>query len=320
MNGAGVFYTGALAVVLVAAVTPSARAACGSGAGGLYSGYSPIHSNPDWPAGASYCKGCGPALSGSHIGVFWHLGKGDPSLGVGEDSGSWSAVYWARRAFKPDGDYHFRGVLAAGGWGGDIGVDHCILTSDPEGCTCVALVDEYPGTSDVQFLAMGARMDPNLAQFNFQQPEKAPLTLVPVPRPSIVRSKSFDDGSVDVTLRVDRPKGGVYKGYEGCDCGPIGYRIRAIQNPRGIATSRNPGTRLKSQWPVLQLGDGRGSNAGVQPVTPFGSEVTVHAACSGGEPVDVYLTAELILPNGTGPAFALDLVSADSPKVECGQR
>ena len=241
-------------------------------------------------------------------------------IGLGEDSGSWTASNWVRNMFNDEDDYYFRGVLAGGGWGGDVVVDHCILTTDRVGCTCVALADEYPGTNDVQFLAMGARMEPELRQFNYVQADKASLALVPMPRPSVVKSRSFDDGSVDVTLRVERPEGGVYMGFKGCDCGPVGYRIRGIQNPGDVATSRNPGTRMKSHWPVLQLGDGQGAKAGVQSITPLGKNVTVHAACAGDKPIDVYLAAELIFPNGSKSPFTLDLVSADSPKVECGKR
>ena len=316
---------GSLTVLLLAVMTPPASAVCGAGSGALYSGYSPIHSNPAWPGG-SYCAGCGPALSGNHDGVFWHLGFGDPLPRVGDDNGTWAAANWLRTRFVDFPPYYFDGHFTGGGWGGDLAVDGCILFTDFDGCTCVALGDEYPGENLGRFASMSSRFNVNssFAAFDFRQPlgcaplECDPLTLVPMPTPIVESIQEFGNGSVDVTVRVDPPSDGNYVGFEGCDCAAVGYQIRAVQNPDGVATVDVPGTRAKSAWPLLPLGDGSGNDAGDQTATDLGDSVTVHATCSDVNPIDLYLVTELFFPNGDGPLFTIEYVSGDSAVVECG--
>ena len=324
MKRTSVLSFGALAVLMIAAMTPSAQAACGAGAGGLYSGYSPIHSNPGWPLGTSYCNGCGPSFDVANItGFFWHLGFGDQFTNtVGDDSGSWNVSNWMQKAFPDAPPYYYRGVLTGGGWGGDLAVDNCILLTDPQGCSCVALGDDYLGGETGTFLVMGSQIDPGLAQFNYVQAGFASLQMLPIPPPIIEGSQGFANGSVDLTVRVDAPGGGVYQGFGACDCTPTSYRVRAVQNAGGVPTSTNPGTRAISAWPLLDLGDGSGNPAGSQPAagTPLGDSVTVHAPCSNVNQLDVYLVTELFFNNGGNPAgdFQLQTVSANSPEVECG--
>ena len=324
MKRTSVLSFGALAVLMIAALTPSAQAACGAGAGGLYSGYSPIHSNPGWPLGASYCSGCGPAFSQQDIvGFFWHLGFGDQFTNtVGDDSGSWAVQNWMQEAFPPSPPYYYRGVLTGGGWGGDLAVDNCILLTDPNGCSCVYLGDDYNRQDCGQFLVMGSQLDPALAQFNYAQPGLASLQMAQIPPPIILGSSGFGNGSVDLNVVVNPPAGGVYQGHGNCDCAPVSYRIRAVQNPGGVLTSTNPGTRQIGAWPLLDTGVGTGNPGPPQPAvgTPLGQPVTVHAPCSSANQLDVYLVTELMFNNGghpSGPIQSL-VVSKDSPEVECG--
>ena len=318
------FVPAASTVLLFAAVAPSAEAVCNAGGQDLYSGYSPIHSNPAWPGGGAYCVGCGPAISGDHDGVFWHLGFGDPAPGVGDDSGTWDVFNWMNVSFPDNPPYYYRAVFTGGGWSGDVAVDGCLVFTDPTGCTCVALGDEYPGENFARFASMSARYSSSIGVFDFRVPLECifpncdPLTMVPMPVPIVESVEEFGNGAVDVTVRVDPPGDGNYVGFNGCDCAAVGYQIRAVQNPDGVATIDDPGTRAKSAWPLLPLGDGSGGDAGPQSVTDLGDSVTVHAACSDVDPIDVYLVTELFFPNGDGPLFTIDYVSGDSVVVECG--
>ena len=315
-------------ILVLAAMAPDARAACGAGAGGLYSGYSPITSNPDWPRGASYCGGCGPAFdSGNLTGVFWHLGFGDQFTdGVGDDSGSWHVSNWMQKAFVDNPPYYYRGVFTGGGWGGDLAVDNCILISDPNGCSCIALGDDYGNVQIGRFAVMGSQINPSLAQFDYRNPRGCSassncdnLELVPIPTPDLLASRAFPNGTWDLDVRVDPPAGGVYQGFGDCDCNPTAYRIRAVSNDDGVPTSVDPGTRAKTAWALLPLGNGTGVPAGAQPEagTPLGASIVVHVACRPDELRDVYLVTELFFENGPLADFQLDTVSADSPRVDC---
>ena len=186
------------------------------------------------------------------------------------------------------------------------------------GCTCVALADDYPGENLGRFASLSAKIHPSFGHFSFTQPAFTSITLVPMPTPIVESTREFGDGSVDVAVRVDPPSDGNYVGYNGCDCAAVGYKIRAVENPDGVATVDDPGTRAKSAWALLPLGDGSGADAGPQPVTDLGAHVTVHAACAGVNPIDLYLVAELTFPNGDGPPFTVEYVSGDSAVVECG--
>jgi hypothetical protein len=305
-----------LAVLAIASTSLPVQAACGGGAL-FYTGFSTITSNPGW-CGASYCIGTGPGFSGARTGSFWHFGAGDPTPGVGADNGTWPATSWFVPFFPDTPPYYYGGSLSGQGWSADLGIDGCgLLAPNPQNCTCVALADEYPGSNTGVFSAHGAVYNQPTNRYNFDPPggEQMPMGAIPVP--IIVDSNAFPNGSVDLQVRVDPPSSGVYMN-DGCACGPTGYRVRLTDNPNGVGTTTQPGTRDKGAWTLPSLGNGTGSPAGPQPVTTLGVPVTIHAPCSSVNPRDVYLTTELIFPNGAGPTFSIEKVSGDSLQVECG--
>jgi hypothetical protein len=293
-----------------------AQAAC-SGSHLFYTGFSPISSNPSW-CGNIDCAGTGSSISGARTGVFWHQGAGNPTPGPGTDSGSYAATNWFTPLFPDSPPYYYGGSLSGQGWSQDTAIDGCpVLAPSPTACTCVALTDEYPGTNRGQFSVHGAVYDQPSNRYNFDPPGGGPMPMADIPVPIIENSDAFPNGSVDLTVRVNPPVGGVYMN-DGCNCGPTHYQVRMTDNPNGVGTTTQPGNREKGSWTLPSLGNGTGTPAGPQAPTQIGTPVTIHAPCSPVNPRDVYLVTELFFPNGGGPQFTISKVSGDSLQVECG--
>ena len=89
--------------MMIAVALPPAEAACGSPI--LLNTYGEnLISNPDWCGGndvGCYDSVSGPPVSSNIKGVFWALGSGDPAVGVGDDSGSFTGGLGSTDSWKP---------------------------------------------------------------------------------------------------------------------------------------------------------------------------------------------------------------------------
>ena len=107
-----------------------------------------------------------------------------------------------------------------------------------------------------------------------------------------------------LTVTVAPFSSGIYaKG--GCDCGPVGFKVMSMTIPLGDPP---PSDRDATLWTELELAGGGG-----QPVTLFGSSVTVESTC-GSANHDVYLAPGLVFDSD----FAPSVVSRNSTRIECG--
>ena len=180
-------------------------------------------SNPDWAGGGGtetcgtggcYDSVSGPPVSSSMRGVFWGVGLGNPAIGVGADSGSFTGGFlptdfWIKQvsaSFDPGGLYHYPGFLSQkmgdnGGPGGPVtwsagDVDGCGPNSSEGRCTCMMLTDEWNGTG--YFATLSAASD---VQGNTNIDPLQTIRLAAIP-PPIVQSSTHDSVTGDVTLEV----------------------------------------------------------------------------------------------------------------------
>jgi hypothetical protein len=253
-----------------------------------------------------------PPVTSEFSGVFWALGTGDPAFGLGDDNGDFYSANWFHYDSDPTYGVYYAGYVNTN-WGQN-GIDGCLLNAgatsglDGDECTCILLSDQY-GT-DGYFAIASSMVDINGHTY-FDMPgadgngNGGPIILVPIPKPFItLADTNFATRDIDLTVTIDPFSTGIYE-KDGCDCGPVGFKIRSMLIPRGDPP---PADRDAELWTELELAGG-----GAQPVTPLGSSVTVASTC-GYAYHDVYLAAQLIFDSGFGTA----VVSRNSTRIECG--
>jgi hypothetical protein len=310
----------AIATLLIAALGPAAQAACGG---------TPLLTTHDGRASYIWTQdvfvpqyyGAGypplmypgnPPVTSDFSGVFWALGTGDPTLGLGDDNGTHGSADWFYYNSYPVYSIYHAGQIFTN-WG-ESTIDGCILNAgatnglDGDECTCILLSDQ--DGADGYFAIASAMVDGGGHTY-FDMPgsdgngNAGPIILVPIPRPFItLADTNFATRDVDLTVTIAPFAGGVYD-RDGCACGPEGFKVYQMLIPRGDPP---PDDRDTAQWTEMALAGG-----GAQPVTPFGSSVTVASTC-GFANHDVYLAAQLVFDSGFGSA----VVSRNSIRVECG--
>jgi hypothetical protein len=335
--------------------SPAADAGC-PGSQLLDATFSYLVSNPNW-GGVGGTETCGqfgcyatdsdPPVSADMKGVYWHLGHGDPALGVGSDSGLFAGgfgpnEYWLKQRSSTtclralgtpeecsgvpfaNGMYHYPAWISL-----DLGeetephnttgppvtwsspdADGCGPANPPETeCTCMMLTDEWNGAG--YFATLSARSDP-LGNTNID-PFPPPATggvisLAEIPRPRITGSvRNATSGDVTFQVTHDALTGGTYP-KDSCGTCLGGFKVFGQIVARGSAA---PTDRSIGGW--IELSDGTGA---AQPTTALGGTATVRAECNPTVPQDLYL-AIAIVGEGATP-FLTTHVSRNSTLVHCG--
>jgi hypothetical protein len=252
----------------------------------------------------AYCGaggGCTP-ISPAAKGSFWSQGLGDIAPLVGIDNGTFDLVN--------SGDIYFYSYTDTGFYGGAYlqtgwrnGTDGCIGSQN---CLCLLLTDQ--DGDDSYWAIAGAKSNTAFTTTVERGGTdgsgylNAPIILVRADKPSIVGSARVGT-DVDLSVSVAPPSGGVYV-KDGCNCGPVGFKVLQQIVPRG----NMPPTDRSAGWVEAQLPGG-----GVQAVTPMGGTVQVRSVC-GAADSDVYLATQLFFDSG----FSTSVVSGNSSRVECG--
>lgn len=310
----------AIVVLLIAALSSTAMAACsGNQIIASKNGRSSYIWTEDIFVPAYYGAGYPPMMiygvppvTSEFSGMFWAMGTGDPALYLGDDNGTFTSDNWFYYYSNSMYGIYHAGYVATN-WG-EGGIDGCILNAgatsglDGDECTCILFSDQ-DGTDG--YFAIASAMVDGLGHSWFDMPgadgngNGGPIILVSIPRPFItLADTNFATRDIDLTVTMAPFAGGVYD-RDGCDCGPDGFKIVQRVIPRG---DPEPDDRNAALWDEPTLAGG-----GAQPVTPFGSSVTVASTC-GFANHDVYLAAQLFFDSGFGSA----VVSRNSVRIECG--
>ncbi len=289
----------AAAVALAASFAP-ARAGC-PGNALLDATQSYLVSNPDWGCGSFGCYASqsdapvGPTIRG----VFWQLGAGNPVVGQGNDSGTFTGGFgppdpWLKQvsASFPGGLYHYPAWVSLKSgpnynpgppvtWSDPL-VDGCGPTS-PDICTCMLLSDQWGGVG--YFGMLGAQAS---ATLNTNLDPGTTIRLGAIPAPQVIDPAADEvQQQMRFDLRVDPPLVGRFE-KDDCSC-TLGYRILAARTAPGAPA---PVDRVQG-WSVLPLTSGQ-----PQPITPFTDTVSVLVDCSDPLLTDVYLAASLVGDSG----------------------
>lgn len=258
------------------------------------------------------------ALSPNARVSFWHLGNGNPQVGLGNDNGGFDIVaegglYGYGYASGPNYAGGFwEGATINTGWDSSAlsATDGCLTGGD---CMCLLISDDDGGVG--LFAILGGQSSLNLDTFmnrsgttDGTDPTKnAPIVLQPIPGP-VINSSNRDGTTFDVTLNIGIGSAGAADyTQDGCNCAPTGYKILQTIVPRG---GMPPQSRDVGAWAELTLADDSPQPAGG---TDPALAVDVKSAC-GGTNNDVYLTTQLIFDSG----FSTSVVSSNSTRMECG--
>lgn len=239
------------------------------------------------------------SVTAAFEGMFWAMGHGSTSDRLGVDSGSLRALGRDGWLSAPANHPAFLSTT----WAADARIDGCIEKDvETPRCMAVLLMDQVDGES---YFALLTKKRDSLGNYLFAQPDNAPITLVQVPRPTLLST-----GTSTVTIvPPDVPAEGLY--LDSAHCGlsaVVGYKIYKQLVPRGAPAPvdrarENVGSG--SGWKLAangELGD-----AG----SPLVSALTVPLACS--EPKDAYLAASLVFDSG----FELQYGSSNSDVIRC---
>jgi hypothetical protein len=252
-------------------------------------------------------------------GVFWSFGTapggGNPSDGLGNDSGSTPQENWIYI-----GGYGSPATLDGGlgysHWNAP-GIDGCVdgdgtlPTADAAQCTVILLSDDDDAGQGYFALAS---VGPDAGQnYNFLTATGGGgITLAPTPKPNITGSTRNGGLSVQLTLNVTPGAGPAAGYYLACQSAGLTsgsrYRIYTQSTPRDAGAPSGENSRDLSNWTLDP------STAGGIPV---GSPTNVTVTC-GGTDLDFYLCSTLLIPTGNGSFYELANCSRDATKVECG--
>lgn len=236
-------------------------------------------------------------------GVFWGIGDGDPTVGVGIDNGTFT-FFGGNSWGIPYPGYP---VLINSHWQ-RAGIDGCIDFAPGVRCMAILLSDTAQNTGSASpagaFALMTDRPDDATVSFDFSEPGNADITLLTLPTLRITDSARTGGGTgVDLTVNgisAADIAGGLYLDPECPDLNAnliLGYQVYTRSTPRGAGA---PTDNDATNW----------TPAG--PVVPLGSPSTFSLACDGE--TDKYITGGVVFDS----AFANTWVSGQSLKVECG--
>jgi hypothetical protein len=325
----------AVAGLVVAAVGMPANAGC-PGSQFLDMTFNPIVSNPTWggtrggdgSCAAPGCYGQSP-VSSAVRGVFWAVGSGNPTVGLGNDSGIFSGgllatdfwiksgtftgaggTYWYEAYNSLNGGYP-QGTGAPVTWSAP-DVDGCGPSGTPPqlACTCFMLSDVW--NNQGYFMTACAKSDTlGNTTLEYGLGANGAFKFAPVPQPNIT-SSARDTVSGDVTLSVglkggdgnpDTPAEGVYT-KDGCGTGLAGFRVFGAVVPRN-------GTPTPGQFVLLPRADNT-----TQGTTAFGGQVAVKADCNPTLAQDLYLSAQIVGEGAT--PFTANFIGKTATRVPCG--
>jgi hypothetical protein len=247
-----------------------------------------------------------PPYTSNFNGVFWSYG-----VGQANNNGSFGVENWVYYYGLPSYQFYTSASMFTS-WAATADIVGCLFNGgttpgvlDGDECTCTLLTDQDGNTG--YYAALGNGIDAGGDTY-YGQPGQAPITLKPIPKPTIVGSFR-DPVTFDITLDLNvTGADGNYLGDTGaaCNCGATGYKILAQVLPRG---AQPPADRAAGTgWNALSLAGGA-----LQEVNPIGSPITVESLC-GSSDQDVYLATQLFFDSD----FSTSVVSSNSTKVECG--
>lgn len=252
------------------------------------------------------------SVSDALLGSFWHVGNGDPTIGLGNDNGTFSALgNW----IVPYPNYP---AYIKSDWT-QAGIDGCIDSpvpgGPPERCMQVALSD-VAADGTAEFLVATASADGGLNYF-FDQAGGAPLNLAPLPALDITNSVRISDTEVAVsvvTADIADLAGGLYLDTAG-DCAAV--QGGGQPNPPVMGVMLYYYTVAQGAPPPADCDVTSWTDTGAG-LVPLGTADTVNVVCAGAGTQDVYLGQQLIFDGG----FPHPMVSCGaggwSTRVECG--
>jgi hypothetical protein len=188
----------ALALVVGAAAQP-AMSAC-AGLRTITGGY--VYS-PGWCDGGYPCGG-GTSLSDGFQASFWHVGNGNPTIGLGSDSGGLAPT----NILVPTPDYP---ALIGSVWSGGA-VDGCIDAPQPGGpaARCMAILATDVDSLGAPVFALMTAAANSLGNYPFGD---GPFTMAPLPKLLITNSVRAGGGTsvaIEANLDPDGLAAGLY--------------------------------------------------------------------------------------------------------------
>jgi len=293
-----VFSVAAMLLLVVSAAVQPANAVCASSRGftGGYI-YTPgvcVDGGGDGP-----CDVNGSSVSPGFVGTFWHVGNGNPTEGLGNDSDGFPAVpNW----IFPYPNYP---VVIAGDWGTDPRIDGCIDVPQPGGpaakCMAIQLYDvDLDGNPFFAILTKGANAT---GDYLFGD---GPFNLAPLPALDIINTIRTGGGTgIQFTAMLNAAglDAGLYLDTTGAcaDTGSEdlfdGYRLRYQSVARGAGEPNDPSS---DGW--LQCGG----------IIPVGQAGTCDVPTPGD--VDVFLSYSLVTDSG----YESGITGDESTRVQGG--
>ena len=214
---------------------------------------------------------------------FWALGLGGPGPLGGVDNGS----------HDPTTDFYFRSNLyneTIYYYGGDLfsawehpGTDGC-----PGSNACVGLLFDDENGQRGSFALVTALTDVNFITF-FDQPDNAPIVLVPIDGPVVLDVQGIQTG-LQLEVAVPTPAGGGTYPLDGCPAVLHGGNVYAQTVAAGSAA---PSDRDRSLWTLISPSPG-----------DLDASQFLNIECS--EDQDVYLSASLLFDSGYETAYVSD--------------
>jgi hypothetical protein len=248
-----------------------------------------------------------PPITAKFSSVYWALGSGDTTYGMGDDSGQYpvppaSWVYWN---YLAPGYPYLLAAKVFGTWAQSPTIDGCVHTHT---CECLLMTDERDGIG--YFAAATARTDAGGNAFFVQHGTDpigwaSPIILRAIPRPRIIRyvvDWRTNTGTFTVTvLDPVGPAEGVYE-LDGCDCGPHQFIIYEQRVWRGAP-------------PPVSRDAADGWEAATPP-TNMGEWVSFELSCV--QEWDVYLAVGLVFDSGFPASPYKVTLSENSYPFACG--
>jgi len=297
------FLTGCASLVVVVAAWPlQVQAACT--AARFFSSFDASAASyvytPGVCPGGRPCQAEGDtSVTTDFTGVFWRLGFGDPIPGVvaGIDNGTFPALDGPHGGWvQYEASYP---AYLYSHWAADSRIHGCIDGPAPPRCMAIALGDQFGGVGHFALMTVAADAALN---YDFLQPDGAPIGLAPIPRPTVVATTSTPDGIVLSVLPDTLPADALYLDAAACDPEVVvGYRI----HQKFLAPGEPPETDRRIElWSLAEGGTGPG---GAPLPLDTAAEIALEDRCE-----TVVLALSLAFESGFGTPF----VSADSVRID----
>jgi hypothetical protein len=295
--------------------------------------------NPFTPNYAMYIRPGGGTVSYYINGEFWAFGAGNPTVGIGVDSGNFKGQFdtvngqlanWLIPGYFGGQKSFFGGP--AGHWQTP-GSDGCITTTgssatlpDDQECNIVLLQDEDGAGTMTGFFAVLATDQNTAADFEYTTATGFPpaIMLAPIPKPQITGSARVPPDDVNLTVVVNatiNPANGFYLNCSPSQNGAIadGYRLYGRRVPRLTPKPTQHNTRWLNQALHLRPGPPLPPWQSLTPAkVPLNQPTNILANCNGNE--DLWIGASLTFGGVAGGAanYETKIVSMNSTKIECG--